>query len=223
MATYADRYRGGLQFKPGSLALALATTVLPIAGLVAGLNIAKIVRDPGRMKIWDVKETPPPPPDQTTKLKPQIPPREQIFIPPVPPPPIPQSDPIDYTPTKPMTPPGFNPIGTALPDPTPVAPPDPIKPPVIVAAQIASMSALQPPYPSDMIRGQQEGRVVVRVLIGTDGRVRQVERVSATNDSFYGAVERQATTRWRFKPATKDGVPFEQWKTMSLRFQLDGE
>ncbi|RSU21387.1 hypothetical protein CA223_08115 [Sphingomonas koreensis] len=34
------------------------------------------------------------------------------------------------------------------------------------------------------------------------------------------ATRRQALARWRFKPATRDGVPVEGWKTMTLRFQI---
>ena len=64
---------------------------------------------------------------------------------------------------------------------------------------------------------------MIRVLIGTDGRVKQVERVSAASDAFFAAAEHQALTKWRFKPATSDGTPIEQWKTMSLRFELQEE
>ena len=84
-------------------------------------------------------------------------------------------------------------------------------------------SALQPPYPSSEIRAGNAGRVVLRVLIGTDGRVKQVERISAASDAFFAAAEKQALTKWRFKPATSDGVAIEQWKTMSLRFELQDQ
>ena len=81
-------------------------------------------------------------------------------------------------------------------------------------------NALQPPYPASEIRGGNSGRVVIRVLIGADGRVKQVERIAAASDAFFAAAEKQALTKWRFKPATSDGTPIEQWKTMSLRFEL---
>ncbi|RYE01614.1 MAG: TonB family protein, partial [Sphingomonadales bacterium] len=62
--------------------------------------------------------------------------------------------------------------------------------------------------------------VSVRVLIGTDGRVKAVEQVSATSTAFFEATKRQALGKWRFKPATRGGVPQESWKTMSVRFEL---
>lgn len=223
MTNYAGRYGSGPQIKPGGLAMAVVATVLPLAGLVAGLQINNIIHPKDRTTLIKVDETRKPPPEPLKK----VPPKEQqdtkITVPPIPIPQIPDKlPPIDLTPAKPSEPPPMGNIGKA-PEPAPLPAPEPVKPPVIVGAQIASMSALQPPYPSDMIRSQTEGRVVVRVLIGPDGRVKQVEKVSATNDSFYGAVERQAMGRWRFKPATRDGAPFEQWKTMSLRFELNGE
>ncbi len=223
MTTYAGRYGSGPQVKPGSLTLALAATALPVVVLVAGLQITQSLRKPGVIETWNVpKELPPPPPDTRLKEKPKDLPDEKLYVAPVPTPVLPQT-PLDVTPDKLADPAPQAPIGKA-PDPAPPAQPEPVpvKPPVIVGA-VASMGTLQPPYPPDMIRGQQEGKVVVRVLVGADGRVKQVEKVSATNDSFYGATERQALTRWKFKPATKDGVPFEQWKTMSLRFVLDDQ
>ena len=80
---------------------------------------------------------------------------------------------------------------------------------------------LQPPYPSDEIRAGNGGRVSVRVLIGVDGRVKDIEKLSAASDSFWDATRRQALSKWRFKPATRDGAPYEAWKTMNVSFVLN--
>ena len=58
------------------------------------------------------------------------------------------------------------------------------------------------------------------MLIGTDGRVKQVEVVSTDDPLFADAAERQALRRWRFKPATRDGVPVQSWKQMTVRFEI---
>lgn len=58
------------------------------------------------------------------------------------------------------------------------------------------------------------------MLIGTDGRVKQVERVSAASEAFWQATERQALSRWRFRPALRDGVAVESWRTMTVRFEM---
>lgn len=99
-------------------------------------------------------------------------------------------------------------------------------PPVFVDARADPRFAddLQPPYPPDEQRGGREGRVVVRVLIGTDGRVHDVALVSATSDSFFAITRRQALTKWRFRPATRGGVVVETWRQMAVSFHLrDGD
>jgi len=50
--------------------------------------------------------------------------------------------------------------------------------------------------------------------------VKAVEQVSATSNAFFEATRRQALAKWRFKPATRGGIPQESWKTMSVRFEL---
>ncbi len=106
-----------------------------------------------------------------------------------------------------------------------VAPPaDPPRPlPVRVEAELDSRyaDAFRPPYPAAEIRAQRDGVVRLRVTIGTDGRVRAVERLSATSDAFWAAAERQALSRWRFRPATVDGRPVESSKVMTLRFRIE--
>lgn len=99
---------------------------------------------------------------------------------------------------------------------------DPPRPSVFVGPQIDSRyaAALQPPYPPGKIRAEEEGVVVVRVLIGADGRVKRVEKIEG-DDAFFRATAAQATKRWRFKPATRDGVAVEGWRTMTVRFELD--
>ncbi len=222
MTAYADRYGAGPKFKPGSMGLALALTVLPVAGLVVSLQINQIIQAPPKhIDVVNIKEPPPPPPDPDPKPVESKPIQQQIYAP-VPPVPLPpQPVPIDLTPTPPVNPPPPTPVGsgTVLTPPPVVA----IKAPVMVEAMYDQRyaNALQPAYPAEEIRSGNEGRVVLRVLIGTDGRVKDVVKVSAASDAFFASAQRQALGKWRFKPATRDGVPIEQWKVMSLRFKLD--
>jgi periplasmic protein TonB len=222
-AMYADRYSNQNRLKPGSMALAIGMTALPIVGLVLSTAADKIHRlvDPP-IETTNIPLPPNPPPLQP-KIKPQpdakTPLQEKVFAKP------PE---IDITPPPEQTTytdvywrdPAATPNGTIDGGGTVIDPPKP--PPVIIDSLYDQryVNALQPPYPPGEIRAGNEGRVVLRVLIGTDGRVKQVERVSATSDAFFAAAERQALTKWRFKPATRDGVPIEQWKQMSLRFTI---
>jgi protein TonB len=113
----------------------------------------------------------------------------------------------------------LGPIGDPIPLPTPDPPrPDPVRREAQVDRRYAD--ALQPPYPLSEHRAQRSGTVRIRVTIGVDGRVRAVERLSATNDAFWEAAERQALNRWRFRPATVDGRPVESTKVMTVQFRI---
>ena len=94
--------------------------------------------------------------------------------------------------------------------------------PVMVDAAPDPRARFQPDYPSSERRSGLEGLVVVRVLIGADGRVKTVQQVRAASAAFFEATRRQALARWRFSPATQDGIPVESWRTMTVRFVIEG-
>jgi protein TonB len=102
----------------------------------------------------------------------------------------------------------------------PQLPPEPPAIPVRHAAQIDPRSQLQPPYPPSEYRLQRDGRVQVQVTIGPDGRVTDVARISATSDAFWQVTREQALRHWRFRPATVDGRPVQETRTMSLVFRI---
>jgi len=218
---YANRMSrtGGLN--PGSLGIALAINGVVIGALFfAAPELVPFTPPDPPLTIY-IPHTPPPPTpvppaDPLVRQQPRPAPRPDAPIPQVP---VPSDG-------------GFQ----VVPDPLPFTPPidvagtgtgnvavDPPKPaPVLVQPGIDPRHAgdFQPGYPSEERRAGREGRVVVRVLIGADGRVKQVERVSATSDAFYRATLDRALAKWRFRPATRDGVAVEAWKTMSLSFVL---
>ena len=82
-------------------------------------------------------------------------------------------------------------------------------------------SEVQPAYPPSLARQEIEGVAIVRVLIGTDGRVKDVQMVSATEPEFFEATARQAKRYWKFKPAMRDGIAVESWRQMTVRFKLE--
>ena len=215
---YANQFAANRGFKPGSMTLALGLTALPIVGLIVTTQadkIARIIHPP--ITIIDVTPPKDPPPDPQPQPKTPTTIKETVVVPPVTPT-LPSENPFPTTPDPgPILPPQPI-IGGPGPIATPITPPKP----VIVGPTYDPhyANALQPPYPASEIRAGNTGRVVLRVLIGTDGHVKQVERVAAASDAFFAAAEKQALTKWRFKPATSDGTPIEQWKTMALRFVL---
>jgi protein TonB len=100
----------------------------------------------------------------------------------------------------------------------PPPPPDPVLTDAIVDKRY--LAAFQPSYPDAMVRAQTEGSVTVRVTIGADGRVSDIEKVSASNEAFWLATMRHAMKQWRFKPATRDGVAVTSTKVMTVHFKL---
>jgi len=95
--------------------------------------------------------------------------------------------------------------------------------PVLVNASVDPRyrADFQPDYPAFERNQGRDGIVVVRVLVGANGRVAAVEQVSATSDAFFDATKRRALSKWRFRPATRDGVAVESWREMTVRFNME--
>ena len=220
---YTNRYDGSRAARPVSAGAALIVNGALLAGLV--LAVPTIVRGPADTTLWttNVPLDPPPPPveDKPVELK-----ENPIATTP----PLKRIDPVVRT--RPAGPtlesvrdpviPGNDPpagpsgAGTIIVDPP--APP----PPMLIGAEIDPRHAgsFQPDYPGLELRLEREGLVKVRVLIGVDGRIKAVEQLSSPTTGFFEATRRHAFARWRFKPATRDGVPVESWKVMTVRFQI---
>lgn len=64
-----------------------------------------------------------------------------------------------------------------------------------------------------------EGKVVLSLLVGVDGNVKDVKVVEGLP---YGLTEQAtaAASKMRFKPATKDGQPVERWINITMDFVL---
>lgn len=222
---YADRevgrYMGARRFDPRSLGVAVAINGAVLAALMlASPDIVHKVFDPP-LTIYPVApETPTPPEPQPPKPSPL--PRATVpehVAAPIPTVPVLTEPFLPYTDPAPMPAPtgasGGMPGGTgSAPAETPI-------PPVLVAPRLDARYAddLQPAYPPEERRALREGRVVARVFVGVTGRVQRIERVDATSDAFWRVTQAQSA-RWRFRPATRDGIPVEAWYRVSLRFEL---
>lgn len=219
---YADRYAKPSGLRPGSLALALLFNGA-ILGSLAFFSAPKFIKAIEHDFVLHTYTDPPPPPP----LEKTPPKQKEIKIEPV------QRETQQLTKTIVSTTTANNVtvdrgppttgtldggIGVKI-DPIPIP-----KPPLIIGPQVDSRFAAgyQPIYPADERRAGNQGRVTVRVLIGVDGRVKQVEKISATSDSFFEVTRKRALEKWRFKPGTQDGIPVEAWRTMSVSFVLDG-
>lgn len=207
---------------PGSL----ATVIALHAAAVTALVLAKGEFVTNEVKPLVVKHIPnaPPPPPETPPAEPKPEVRQKSAVDQVKPV-IALERPAEIAfeevpDLKPVPNPG--PIGEALADPLPAPQPlpEPKPEPVRKEAQLLASSDLQPPYPPSEQRAENEGSVTVRIVIGTDGRVKAVEKVRGASDAFFRATEQQALRHWRFKPATIDGKPVESRKVMTVHFRL---
>jgi protein TonB len=85
------------------------------------------------------------------------------------------------------------------------------------------MSQVYPGYPEKWRLRAVEDELVVRYLIGKDGRVKHVQVIShATKSDFEDAAVR-AIGSWRFRPLMRDGQPVEVEHELTVRFKMDGQ
>ncbi len=202
-----------------TIVIAMHAAALGALALIKG---PEIIGRPPVIDLIDIPLPPEPPRDPPPKAEPETPlPPVMDRVRPLVETPIPRPPVADEPPTVPRfelnRPP---PMPEIRRDPPP--PPLPPRAPVRTVAEIDPRfaGALQPPYPPSELRAERTGTVRVRVTVGADGRVKSIEKISATSDAFWEATERHARSRWRFRPATVDGRPVESTKVMNLMFEL---
>ena len=79
----------------------------------------------------------------------------------------------------------------------------------------------KPPYPPLSKRLGEQGKVVVRVFIGTDGTAQKAE---IRQSSGFDRLDQSALTtalRWRYLPGKRAGVPEAMWFNVPFNFVLE--
>lgn len=85
----------------------------------------------------------------------------------------------------------------------------------------APMSMVFPKYPEEArVRGWED-RVIVRYVIGKDGRVREVTVLSRPDRELFEKITVKAIRNWRFRPYKKDGVAQEVVHELTIYFKLE--
>jgi len=88
-----------------------------------------------------------------------------------------------------------------------------------VAANVPRATSQTPPvYPQSAIDQHVEGNVVLHVIIGADGAVKESSAMSGPTLLFQSAVE--AVRQWQYQPFRLNGSPLEQDTTVTLNFIL---
>lgn len=216
---YAQRYADGPRFRPTSLAAALAINGAVIGALLfANPELVPGVK-PSRTIIYDVpiSKPTPTPTQEPVKAEPPVPQMlHPVAIP------TPQVQPINSSGVELTSDPAPSGVGTGAGTIVePIPPIEILPPPQFIAAREDPryLSDFQPPYPDFERDAGREDVVKLRVRIGVDGRVKQVELLGG-RDSFARSATAHALAKWRFKPATRGGVPEESLRIMTVRFTM---
>ena len=76
-----------------------------------------------------------------------------------------------------------------------------------------------PVYPPEAKRQHIQGTVVLKAVIGKDGRLDKLTPISGPTELFGAAVG--AVQQWRYKPYVVDGQPVAVQTTISVNFKLE--
>lgn len=126
-----------------------------------------------------------------------------------------------------------SPLARALPPPPPEEPPRPnpavaSSPPPAAPAPppgedraLAILEAQKPAYPRVSLRLEEQGTVTVRIHVGPDGRVRDVELVASSGFARLDEAALEAVRAWVFRPALVGGEPVADSLLHNVTFRLD--
>jgi TonB family protein len=99
-----------------------------------------------------------------------------------------------------------------------------------VSAGPIAQQTRAPRYPVEALQARQAGDVVLRVLVGVDGRPRDVvvensrkagPEPDTTAVDIFEQPAIDAARQWLFQPALRDGEPVEHWVQVPISFRLN--
>jgi protein TonB len=76
-------------------------------------------------------------------------------------------------------------------------------------------------YPPLAKRSGVEGRVVVRVLIGTKGKAEKMEVTVSEPEGVFDENAMKSLKYWQFRPGILDGELVSTWVSIPLTFKVD--
>jgi len=205
------------EFPPVTTLLALnVKLIVPPAPPAFSLPVAQPVPEPAPAL------APKPPAPQPIRKKPKPP---EVVQPQLTPQPAPEAAPEPAPPrvaeladtgTAPSPAPSA-PAQPATGQPTAAGPAAPVE---LSSSDVQPLDNPPPPYPAMSRRLGETGNVIVRVLIDTEGRAREVRlQRSSGHDRLDGAAL-QAVRHWRWRPVVRHGAPQAAWFNQPVAFVL---
>lgn len=112
----------------------------------------------------------------------------------------------------------------APPPPPPVPAPEAEPAPVLVTQPIFNADYLDnpaPPYPATSRRAGEQGRVLLRVLVGAAGRADDIQLRASSGFARLDDAARATVARWKFVPAKRGAEPIAAWVLIPISFRLE--
>ena len=178
-------------------------------------------------------EPPPPPPKPPEPVKPPEPPKltpppktpqPVLTPPPTPQPPAPatpEPPAVLAAPTAAVTAPVVPAAAPAPPPPAPLPPPAAPAKVELPSSKADYLHNPPPDYPRMSKRLGEQGKVVLKVLIGTDGAPQKVELVTSSGFERLDKSAMDAAMRWRYVPGKRGGVAEAMWYQVPIQFTLE--
>lgn len=104
---------------------------------------------------------------------------------------------------------------------TPVGPPQTEFDLSAVDTQPQLFTRINPVYPYAARQKNLEGVVIVKFLVGADGRVSRQTVVEAHPPEVFDQAALEAVGMWNFHPAQLDGEAVATWMTVPIRFKMN--
>lgn len=100
-----------------------------------------------------------------------------------------------------------------------------LTPPVLLTGPAAEAAPVEVSLDRGMLTPQLRaaavaGRVVLAVLVRADGTAGAVQVKETSGSDLLDASAVRTAQGWRFRPATRDGVPIEAWAIVPVRFVI---
>src|SRR3989338_11035335 len=154
-------------------------------------------------------EPPKPEPPKPPKPRPIEPPKEHLHLA-VETPVILPDEPVTYVPPEPVVE-------------APPPPPLPVQPVMLSGELAVSCPERSPPnYPARSRRFNEQGRVLLRVELGEDGRISGVAVKTSSGFTSLDEAAVSAVKTWRCKPAIQNGVAVRAVALQPFAFILEG-
>lgn len=212
MYDYAIRQRSPRKHLVG-LGTVVVVHALLFWAISSGLahKFVKIVKGPVEAVLLEETkpDIPPPPPPKNLPPPPSYVPPVEVQV--STPPPANALAAVSNKP-QPEAPPSVQPVVTAPSAPAPV---------VRTAAVISAASCEKPDYPSASRRLEEEGTVMLKFLVGVDGKIKESAVEKTSGFKRLDEAARQGLAKCQFKPGTENGHPVEGWANIKYTWKLE--